>query len=232
MMTAERRIWLAAFGFFVVYGGVVLLVYPVFSPDVVTRYAPMADEIARGNYALGFHPRFGVLFSCLSGLVAACGVRGDHACQLVSVLLLSLSAVPLWHLVRALFGETVAWGTVPLVLLCDDFARYAADGLRDTGKCLAFALLGWGAVSGRARWFALGLFVLATLVSYGYAVAAALLFAWCLWCAFRRPLMWRAFAAPLGAFVLATALQVAMVHAYTGHWVPQPHFIRLLGGWL
>lgn len=231
-MAAERKIWLTALLFFVVYGGLVVLAYPVVSPDVVTRYAPMADEIARRNYAFGFHPRFGVLFSSLSGLVAACGVRGDYACQVVSVLLLSLSVVPLWHLVRTLLGETVAWWTVPLVLLCDDFARYAADGLRDTGKCLAFALLGWGAVSGRARWVALGLFVLATLVSYGYAVAAVLLFAWCLWCAFRRPLSWFAFVAPLGAFILATALQVVMVQAYTGHWVPQPHFIRFLGGWL
>ncbi len=231
-MTAERKIWLVSLAFFAAYSGLVLFVYPAFSPDVVTRYAPMADELARGNWMLGFHPRFGVLFSTLTGLVAACGIRGDHACQIVSILFLSLSAVPIWHLARKLFGETVAWWTVALVLLCDDFARYAADGLRDTGKCLAFALLGWGAVSGRARWFALGLFVLATLVSYGYAVAVVLLFGWCLLRAFCRPFSWGGFAAPIGAFAVATALQIMMVHAYTGHWVPQPHFIRLLGGWL
>lgn len=231
-MTAERKIWLVSLAFFAVYSGLVLLVYPAFSPDVVTRYAPMADEIARGNWALGFHPRFGVLFQSLAGMVTACGIRGDRACQVASILLLSLSAVPIWHLVRKLFGEVAAWWTVALVLLCDDFARYAVDGLRDTGKCLAFALLGWGAVSGRARWFALGLFVLATLVSYGYAVAAVLLLGWCLWNGFRRPLSWSGLIAPVGAFALATALQMLMVHAYTGHWVPQPHFIRIVEGWL
>lgn len=49
-MTPERKIWFVALGFFVVYGGLALFCYPVVSSDVVTRYVPMADEIARGAY--------------------------------------------------------------------------------------------------------------------------------------------------------------------------------------
>ena len=229
-MKSEMKIWLVALGFVALYGGIVVWAYPLFSSDVACRYAPMADEFARGNWELAFHPRFGVFFQCVAGLIACLGIRGDHACQLASVLLLGLSAVPIWYLARKLFGERAAWWSVALVLLCDDFARYAADGLRDTGKCLAFALLGWGMVSRRSHWFACGLFVLATLVSYGYAVAAVAVLGWCMTClVHRRP---GSMVLPVLAFVLATLADAYMVHAYTGHWLPAPHFIKILGEWL
>ena len=229
-MKGEQKIWLAALGFVALYGGIVVWAYPLFSPDVACRYAPMADEFARGNWELAFHPRFGVFFQCVSGLIACLGVRGDHACQLASTLLLGLSAVPIWHLVRKLFGETAAWWTVALVLLCDDFARYAADGLRDTGKCLAYALLGWGVVSRRSLWFACGVFVLTTLVSYGFAISCAVMGGWMLWWILRKD--WCKLVLPIVAFAAATFLVSLPVHSFTGHWLPNPSFIKVFGRWL
>ena len=66
-MKSEMKIWLVALGFVALYGGIVVWAYPLFSSDVACRYAPMADEFARGNWELAFHPRFGVLFQVLAG---------------------------------------------------------------------------------------------------------------------------------------------------------------------
>lgn len=227
-----RKIWIVAIGYGLLMSALVCLLYPCMISDTMVRYAPMADAFARGDWELAFHPRFGVLFQCLAGSVARLtGLHGDCACQVVSTFFLALSAVPVWFLVRELFGERVAWYAVAAVLVCDDFARYAMDGLRDVGKCLAFALLGLGAVKERAVWFALGLLVLSTLVSYGFAVSVALAFGWCAYYgAVRRE--WRMCALPLFAVALGTAAVTVMVHHYTGHWVPAPHYIKVVGRWL
>ena len=111
-----------------------------------------------------------------------------------------------------------------------DFTRYAMDGLRDVGKCLAFALLGLGAVKARPSWFALGLAVLVSLVSYGFAVGSALLLGWCVVAIVRhRPGL---MALPIAGWGVSVAAVTAMVHAFTGYWLPVPHFIRFVGGWL
>lgn len=42
----------------------------------MNRYAPMADAFAAGDWFHAFHPRFGALFSVLTGLFATLGFRG------------------------------------------------------------------------------------------------------------------------------------------------------------
>ena len=209
------------------------LFYPVTISDTIVRYAPMADHFARSEWSLAFHPRFGILFQVLAGCVAKLtGLGGDNAVQIVSVGFLSLSAVPLWFVVRHLFDARTAWWAVALMLVSDDLSRYAIDGLRDTGKCLGFALVGLGAVRKKPLWYALGLFVLATLVSYCFAVACALLVGWCAYWAMARaqkPSV-STFIMPIVGWAAGSAAVVVQTHAFTGHWLPSPHYIKILGG--
>lgn len=221
-----RRIWVVSLLYGCAFSALVCAFYPCLCSDTITRYAPMADAFARGEWELAFHPRFGVFFQCVAGLVASLGVRGDYACQITAVWMLALSAVPLWCLAKKLFGETVAWWSVVALFVCDDYTRYAMDGLRDVSKCLAFALMGWGVVSERSRWFALGLFILITGFSYGFVVGCALLFCWCVYFLIKREP--KRLLAPCLAWILATVAVSMMVHATTGWWVPVPHFIKFV----
>jgi hypothetical protein len=199
--------------------------------DSAARYAPMADAFAAGDWRMAFHPRFGVLFQVLSGSVAAMmGIDGDRSLQIVAFGLLSLSLVPIWFLSKRIFGERVAWLSVLLVFFGDDFFRYSLDGLRDSGKCLGFALLGLGVVERKGHWFGLGLFVLISLASYCFAVGMLFLSGWCVYALLRRE--WRMVLWPVAGAALGTLAVTAMVHAYTGHLLPAPHFIRCLGEWL
>ena len=111
----------------------------------------------------------------------------------------------------------------------DDF-----DGLRDSGKCLGFALVALGVVRRESKWYALGLFVLVTLTSYCFALALILLVGWCLFANSGEPASTRLKGAllPVCAFVLAGALVTLLTHSFTGHWLPSTHYIKLLGRWL
>lgn len=233
MSSDTKKIWLVAIGYWVVMAVLCILCYPVTISDTIARYAPMADHFARGEWSLAFHPRFGVLFQVLAGsLVKLTGCGGDVATQIVSLGFLSLSAVPLWFVVSELFDRRIAWWAVALMLVSDDLSRYALDGLRDTGKCLGFALLGLGVVRKSPVWYSLGLFVLMTLVSYGFAVASVLLFGWCVyWCVAKseKPSV-ATFLVPVAAWLVGTAAVVFQTHAFTGHWLPSPHYIKVLGG--
>ena len=227
----ELKLWGLAALYVLVASVLCIVCYPVTISDTMARYAPMADAFARGDWHYAFHPRFGVLFQVVAGAVAwLTGLSGAQAVQVASILFVALAAVPLWHLVRDIFGEKAAWGAVALLLVSDDFTRYAMDGLRDTGKCLAFALLGLGAVRRSGLWFGLGLFVLIALVSYGFAVASVLVFGWCVWALWTR--RFGALPLPVLGWAVGTLAVSFMVHAYTGHWLPAPHYIELLGRWL
>ena len=230
--TDLKKVWAVALLYWIVTSFLCLCLYPVTISDVTARYAPMADHFAHGEWTLAFHPRFGVLFQILSGsLVALTGLSGDSAAQLVSLAFVALAAPPLFLVVRDLFGDRrVAWAAVALLLVSDDFTRHAFDGLRDTGKCLAFALLGLGALRRSSAAFALGLFILVTLVSYGFAIASVFVFCWCVWALFAR--RFAALPLPVFAWTCGTAAVVALTHAFTGHFLPSPHFIKYLGAWL
>lgn len=195
----------------------------------------MAEYFARGEWGYAFHPRFGVLFQTLSGTaVRLFGLSGECASQIVSIGLYSLAAVPLWFVVRALFDSRTAWWALALTLLSDDLTRNAFDGLRDSGKCLGFALVALGVVRRESKWYALGLFVLVTLTSYCFALALILLVGWCLFANRGEPASTRLKGAllPVCAFVLAGALVTLLTHSFTGHWLPSTHYIKLLGRWL
>ena len=239
-MTETRRVWLVALSYWAVFALLATWLYPVTMSDSITRYAPMADAFARGDWRLAFHSRFGVLFQVVSGgLVWLTGMSGEHAIQVAGIGFVALAGVPLFFMTKRIFGATVAWWALALLFANDEMTRHAMDGLRDPGKCLAFALMGYGAVARRPLGIGLGLFVLISLFSYGFAVGSVLVFAWCVGvlvrAARRRQLAGEDVAAilwPSAGWALGTAAVTVLTHAYTGHWLPAPHFIEFLGGWL
>lgn len=224
-------IWLSALALWLSFSVSACLFYPVMMSDPVCRYAPMAEAFAVGDWNLAFHPRFGVLFQTLAGcVVALTGLDGDKALQIIAFGLQALSLVPVWCLFRKIFGGRIAWWAAMLCFFGDDLFRYSLDGLRDSGKCLGFALLGLGIAERKSIWYGAGLFVLISLASYCFAAGMLFFFGWCVYAFSRRE--WKMLLWPAVGSVLGTASVTVMVHAYTGHWLPAPHYIRYLGGWL
>lgn len=227
----KKRLWLVAAAYWLVMSALVCTIYPSTISDTMARYAPMADAFARGEWRYAFHPRFGVIFQIMAGSLARLtGLRGDMACQSTALFFLALSIIPMGLLAKRLFGERIAWLVVVAILVSDEFTRLSYHGLRDTGKCLAFALIGWSMVEECDGWLGVGLFVLSSLVSYGFALGAALFGFWFLLSVSKHRYMQLIF--PFGGWLFGTLVVTVMVYAYTGHWVPAPHFIRYVGEWL
>jgi len=226
------RVWLAAGLSWVLASALTCWLYPLTIADSCARYAPMADAFARGDFYYAFHPRFGLVFEVLSGVLSSVtGLPGIYTVQIASFLLLALSAAVTFAFAKRLgASDEAAWWTFALTLLAPDFFRYALDGLREPGKCLVFALVGYGVVSKRSGAFALALFLYITLFTYGFGAASVLLFLWCAWFLCRRE--WSKLPLPVLGWALGTAAVTVLTHAYTGHWVPAPQLIGKLGAWL
>ena len=84
-MTETKRVWLTVLAWWLAFGLLCTLLYPVTMSDSITRYAPMADAFAREDWRQVFHPRFGVLFEVLSGgLSWLTGLEGAKSVQVAS----------------------------------------------------------------------------------------------------------------------------------------------------
>ena len=233
MKNENAKIWVVALGYWVIFGILCTVLYPVVMSDVITRYAPMAEYFATGDFKMAFHPRFGVIFQVLSGaLVWATGMGGDKATQIVAIGFVALSAVPIFYLMKKLFDIRIAWWSVALLLICDHCTDLGMAGFRDSGKCLALALLAYGAVMNRPFWYGVGLFILCTLVSYGFAAAGFLLLLWWVYCLLTDWRLVLRLISPTIMFLLGTLAVTYMTHCYTGHWLPTSNFIKVFGGWL
>ena len=225
-MSQLQKVWLLALGFFVALSVVCCLWSPATAADMVIRYAPMSDAFARGEWYYAYHPRFGVLFMTLSGSIAwLTGLDGIRACQISAILLLSLSAVPVWCLTRAIFDARAAWAAAAMTLVATEVFVYAIDGLRDTGRTLGMALCAFAFVRNRSWAMALGLLVLSTLRTDLMSVSGVLLGVWWLWKLYRRE--WRALVLPTIAWVLGIFLMCALNHAYTGSWLPVGKMVKM-----
>ncbi len=112
--------------------------------DVFVRYAPMAEAFAVGNWSEAFHPRFGVGFQVITGLLVFLSggfLDGWDACLLVSSLALLLSLFPLFRLLKRVFDEATAWAGVLLVVICPQILLWVARGLRESFRMLGLLLL-------------------------------------------------------------------------------------------
>lgn len=225
-MSQLQKVWLLALGFLVALSAVCCLWSPATAADMVIRYAPMADAFARGEWQYAYHPRFGVLFMTLSGSIAwLTGLDGIRACQISAILLLSLSAVPVWCLTKAIFDERAAWAAAVMTLVATEVFVYAIDGLRDTGRTLGMALCAFAFVRNKSWAMALGLLVLSTLRTDLMSVSGVLLGVWWLWKLYRRE--WRSLVLPTIAWALGIFLMCALNHAYTGSWLPVGKMVKM-----
>ena len=205
--------------------------YPVWTPDVVVRYGPMADAFAAGDWEMAFHPRFGVLFQVLTGIVRKISVfDGLQSCQCVAAGFWAFSLVPLWAVAKKVFGYRTALLCGAFLLVAPTPFGLALDGLRDDGRLFAMLLCAWAFLERRSLTMAIGVFVLLTLRIDSYVIGTALVAAWVLGAAAKRE--WRKILLPAMSWVAGTAAVVTMVHHYTGHWVPAIQYIKYLGRWL
>ncbi|MCJ8329126.1 MAG: glycosyltransferase family 39 protein [Lentisphaeria bacterium] len=115
--------------------------------DVASRYAPMADAFAAGNWQYAFHPRTPILFPSLAGMLAyITGSSGFLACKIISCLFFALSIFPFYGIMQRLFSGKVAFVSTLLLVFCSHLARLSYTGLRDTLKGFAFILALYGLV--------------------------------------------------------------------------------------
>ena len=112
------------------------------APDVATRYAPMAEAFAAGEWNYAFHPRIPMLHQTLAGCFCwLFGISGFAGCRLAAVLVFALCVFPLYSLFRLVWNERVAWIGTFLYVICAELQQIAGEGLRDNLKTLAVALV-------------------------------------------------------------------------------------------
>lgn len=224
----NRKLVFSVIAYWIVVSAVAVLVYPVLMSDTMNRYAPMADAFAAGDWFHAFHPRFGVLFSVLTGLWAMLGFRGDQACQIVALGFLSASAIPAWYLMRRVFDEKIASLTAALVVLMPEYFVFAIDGLRDCARTFALLMVAYSFVTLKRSWvMAIGAFVLATLRSDTQLIGGLALFAWVITCLVKRD--YRMIFLPFLAYIVGLLLCSAMVYGFTGYFLPNAQAVIMLG---
>jgi hypothetical protein len=109
--------------------------------DMSSRYAPMAEAFASGNWRVAFHPRFGLLFSAVTGSISfLTGLSGFRSCQVAAIVFFWLTAFPLWSIYRRIWDERVAAAGCFLYLMSSFLTRYAYFGLRESWKTFGIAL--------------------------------------------------------------------------------------------
>lgn len=228
-MGPMKKVFAFALVFWVAVSALSILVYPVLMSDTMNRYAPMAQAFAAGDFFHAFHPRFGILFSVLTGVVAfLTGLRGDYACQVVAIGFLAASAIPAWALARRIWGEKVAWALALFVVFLPEFFNISIDGLRDSARIFASLMVAYSFVFGCRSWvLAIGLFVLATLRIDTQIVAGVALVAWIYLSLKKRD--YKAIILPLAAYLIALLLCSIMVYSFTGYFFPNAHTIHALG---
>ncbi|MBQ7732016.1 MAG: glycosyltransferase family 39 protein [Lentisphaeria bacterium] len=127
---------------------VMVCLFPIPGNDMASRYAPMTEAFAAGDWRVAFHPRFGMLFSAVTGTVCRLtGLNGFRSCQAVSLVFFLLAVFPLWRIFKRIWGERVAATGCFLYLMCSFLTRYAYYGLRETWKTFGIALGVWGVMA-------------------------------------------------------------------------------------
>jgi len=114
---------------------------PMLATDTICRYAPMAEAFANGNWAEAFHPRFCIGFPLLTGVVCRLtGLDGLASCSAVASLGWGLCILPIYGVVRRVFGDTAAWIAVILYLLYPQPFIWGLKGMREPFKMLGILL--------------------------------------------------------------------------------------------
>ena len=203
--------------------------FPLFATDTACRYAPMAEAFADGNWAEAFHPRFCVGMPVAAGLVHVfTGLDGYASCAAAATFAWALSVLPVFWLADKVFGRRTAWFAVALYVMCPQPMIWGLKGLREPFKMLGLLLMtdalfrcrdkGWApAVEASAA-----LLLLFTFKCDALLLGGVLAVAYAVVDRFGRN---TCIAAAAGALSLQP--MCALVHSWTGYWLPAPHYVRL-----
>ena len=197
--------------------------------DTCTRYAPMAQAFAQGNFKFAYHPMYGTFFQTFSGLICYLfSLDGFRACQLAALLLWLISIIPIYRIFKSVFDKKVAQWSCILYVLCSHLHRYIYDGLRDNGRTLGIALLCLGMIeiwqdrkrkhSNFKNYMILssGCVILTTLRADGFVISIlGLCFAFLTDMIMNKLKIWRSLAAG-AVFLLCILPQVSVTWKATG----------------
>lgn len=204
----------------------VAVLHPLADYDTLVRYAPMAEAFSRGVWADAFHPRFGVLYPVLTGVVCLItGLDGLSSCVAVSCLFWTACIIPLYYIARQIFGRDVAYVTVVFYIICPLPLQWAFMGLREPIRMFGILLSIWAVLidqSGRTVpkaacicIFSAGLAILSLIKVDGLPLAFVL-WAVALFFGCRGKMV----LVPLGSLLLAVQFPCLLIWSRTGYWLP------------
>ena len=203
--------------------------FPLFATDTACRYAPMAEAFADGNWSEAFHPRFCVGMPVVAGLVHVfTGLDGYASCAAVATFAWALSVLPVFWLADKVFGRRTAWFAVALYVICPQPMIWGLKGLREPFKMLGLLLMTDALFRCRDKGWApaveasVALLLLFTFKCDALLLGGVLAVAYAVVDRFGRN-TWIAAAAG----VLSLQPMCALVHSWTGYWLPAPHYVRL-----
>lgn len=215
-------------GCFALVAAVVGAVYLIPSPDAVCRYAPMCEAFAAGEWGEAFHPRFGVGFPALCGVVrVVTGLDGLATCSCVAMFLWALAAYPFYVIVQRLFGSTAALFALIIYFLAPQPIIWSLRGMRESARMLGTLLMVAGILTRYQKGSGLVAAILGGLILCTFrndTILVAGIFFWVYAIIDRFHLRtWGL----LGALVLIIQLPCALVWAKLGYWLPAAQYIRV-----
>ena len=214
---------------FAVVAAALAACFPLFATDTACRYAPMAEAFADGNWAEAFHPRFCVGMPVVAGLVRVfTGLDGYASCAAAATFAWALSVLPVFWLADKVFGRRTAWFAVALYVICPQPMIWGLKGLREPFKMLGLLLMTDALFRCRDKGWtpaveaSVALLLLFTFKCDAIALGGVLAFVFALLDGFR----WRTLVVALSG-ALALQPMCVLVYAWTGYWLPAPHYVPL-----
>ena len=204
--------------------------------DVLSRYAPMAQAIATGNWVEAFHPRIAFLFPSFGAIcIRIFSCDAFTGVKIASAICFLLTIFPLWKIFSTVFDQTIAKIGCVLLIFCPYWLRIASSGLRDSSKLLFLIWTVWGLLQlYRNRKSIKGYLIVGfgcgamTAIRDDSLLIGVLFGLACLWLERKgtKRFPWRSFIAGLvAALILLPGL--ILNYQMTGYPVPGTHFIGM-----
>ena len=117
--------------------------------DMASRYAPMAEAFAAGEWSYAFHPRIQPLQIVSGGIIAKLfGCDGFSALKIAAGLWFFAGMYVVWKLFREVYADdpSIASGATAFYAIYPYNIRMAAEGLRESSKTFLLLLTAWALV--------------------------------------------------------------------------------------
>lgn len=127
--------------------GIIFQILP--ARDIATRYAPMAEAFANGQWMYAFHPRIQPLQTVSGGIISYLfQCDGFMALKIASMLWFFAGAFICWKLFRELYNDHswIAFAATSFYLIFPYNIQMAHSGLRESAKGTILLLAAWALV--------------------------------------------------------------------------------------